>query len=340
MILRAARRPLLSGILLLPLILVPVLAAAALHSDGNQRPSALPESQYWAMVDSSLKTVVSLRGRPDAQVTEGLSGLAAQWAQVTAVTTTDNHSLSIDNSHLLSEMRAPNPDLAQIQNDLESLQVAHRLYPARIFSASDLASLKAILARPEFAGLNQPPNPAQNWLQNLWDRFAKWLDALLNRLRLPGPNINIGSQGWSPLALIATLILVLILALAARSMFADFIAQGELDGAGPDADRALTSDTAFQRAQSLSRGGDYRSAVRYLYLSSLLYLDERGVLRYDHAKTNREVLRSVADSPTLSQPLRDVINVFDDVWYGFHSMDEDSFRRFSRRVEELKEKEE
>ena len=103
-------------------------------------------------------------------------------------------------------------------------------------------------------------------------------------------------------------------------------------------DEIITSKAAFAKAQKLSRTGDYRSAVRYLYLSALLIMDERGVLRYDRSKTNREYLRSVTDTPELAKPLGEVIEVFDDVWYGYHDLEEDTFKRYSNRVEELKEK--
>jgi hypothetical protein len=67
-------------------------------------------------------------------------------------------------------------------------------------------------------------------------------------------------------------------------------------------------------------------------------MDERGVLRYDRSKTNREYLRSVANSPELAKPLEEVIEVFDNVWYGYHPLEEESFKHYSARVEELKEK--
>ena len=138
--------------------------------------------------------------------------------------------------------------------------------------------------------------------------------------------------------MLSVAILILVLIYAVRSIFADFISEANLNENGNGFDKALTSDSAFERAQSLSRDGEYRSAVRYLYLSCLLLLDERGLLRYDHSKTNREVLRSVSDSPELAGPLQDVVEVFDNVWYGYHTLDEESFRHYSERVEELKEK--
>jgi hypothetical protein len=96
----------------------------------------------------------------------------------------------------------------------------------------------------------------------------------------------------------------------------------------------------MQRAQTLSSQGDYRNAVRYLYLSSLLILDEQGLLRYDRSRTNREYLRSVSSKPQLAKPLSDVIDVFDRVWYGFEPVDEQAYRNYVEHVEELREKKE
>jgi hypothetical protein len=124
---------------------------------------------------------------------------------------------------------------------------------------------------------------------------------------------------------------------AFRGLIFDLV-QDARAGEGETADENLTAESAFARAQGLSRGGDYRSAVRYLYLSALLILDERGLLRYDRAKTNREYLNSVSGSPELSQPLDEVIEVFDNVWYGYHELDEAGFEHYSGRVRELKEK--
>ena len=134
------------------------------------------------------------------------------------------------------------------------------------------------------------------------------------------------------------ILLVAILFFVFRTLFVDFIKEAQLNGEESGENELLTSESAFNKAQSLSRGGDYRSAVRYLYLSSLLLMDERGVLRYDRSKTNREYLRSVANSPELAKPLEEVIEVFDNVWYGYHSLEEESFKHYSDRVEELKDK--
>ena len=111
-------------------------------------------------------------------------------------------------------------------------------------------------------------------------------------------------------------------------------------GAGPstrDAGEPLTAARALQQAQNLSTAGDYRNAVRYLYLASLLRLDERGLLRYDRSRTNREYLRSIDEKPELASNLKDVIDVFDEVWYGYQPLDKSSYEHFVDRVSDLQD---
>jgi hypothetical protein len=330
---------LLSGLIILSAGLFPFIVSAAgqweraLNSGGQ----SLTEDQYWNLVESSRQVVAGLKAASPDEIKNGLKNLTTQWQAFDAVTLADGRIEPVDNSYLLSALTAGKPDLNQVESIFSNLETAHKTFPSHIFTTASLGLLKQILARPEFAGLNQPTNPLSEWLHNLQARLMKWFNDLLQRL-FGNSSINLHSADWSPLSILSVVILVLILFLATRSIYADFISEGSLDESGNDADKALTSDSAFDKAQALSRDGDFRSAVRYLYLSCLLLLDERGLLRYDRSKTNREVLRSVSDAPELARPLQDVIEVFDSVWYGYHSLDEDSFRHYSRRVEELKEK--
>jgi len=309
-------------------------AAPVFAASGNTDvfPASLSVDEYWGLVDHSLQVVGSLKKLSAGEIKIGLEQLAIQWDAVAQVNMSDGQVIPVDNSYLLSLLRADQPDLSRIENILSTLQVAHKNYPSKIFSTADLNSLTQILLLPEFQWKTQT-NPLNDWFHKQWDRFMKWLNGILGDRA-----ITIPSVGLSPLAVIATLLLVLVLVYVFRSLFADLINEASINGNGEHGDELLTSDVAFKRAQTLSQGGDYRSAVRYLYLSSLLLLDERGLLRYDHSKTNREYLRSVSDSPELSEPLKDVIDVFDNVWYGYHELDEDSFKHYSDRVEELKEK--
>lgn len=315
-------------ILLLFSALAPTGVAAAPSA------SAIPLDQYWDLVEASRQTLADLKGESAATIRAGLDDLAAQWESVTEVQLESGETLPLDNSILLSALRAEEPNLTDLTKTLDTLLAARKDYPRARFTEKDLQPLNEILARPEFQWKEEAPNPINDWFQKLWDRFAAWLDKLFPdkevTVTVPGGSLPV----WTWLTV---LLLALILAYVFRGLFADLVAEAKLNGNG-DPDEVLTADAAFQRAQSLSRGGDYRAAVRYLYLSSLLLLDERGLLRYDRTRTNREYLRTVSDSPELAQPLSEVIDVFDNVWYGYHELDEERFKHYSDRVEELKEK--
>ncbi len=317
-------------------------SAVASAAGSNERAfgpanQTLTEGEYWNLVHSSHLAITALKGLPPDKVKTGLAVLAAQWQGFNTVTLADGTVLQVDNSYLLSMFGAEQPNLDQLEHVLRTLETAHRTYPSHFFTTAELASLQRILARPEFRGLNRPPNPLTEWLQQLWTSLVKWFNDMLARI-LGDRRVLLPQVELSPLAILSTGILILVLVYAIRSVLADIRSEANARENGDGLDQPLTSESAFQKAQTLSREGDYRSAVRFLYLSCLLLLDERGLLRYDHFKTNREVLHSVSDSPELAGPLRDVIEVFDNVWYGYHTLDEESFRHYSQRVQELEEK--
>ena len=134
----------------------------------------------------------------------------------------------------------------------------------------------------------------------------------------------------------SVIILSLVLAYILFNLFSGFATEADLEADGEADGEILSADAALKRAQDLSGGGDYRTAVRYLYLSSLLLLEEHGQLRYDRSLTNREYLRSVANNPNLAAILRDVIEVFDRVWYGFQPIEAEEYDTYAQQVEVLK----
>jgi hypothetical protein len=283
-------------------------------------------------VEHNRQIVAGLKGAPAGKMEEGLSKLAAQWQRVETIRLATGEVVPFDNDYMLAILDAEKPDLDHIKELLQELQAAHQQYPRQVFTTDDLKPLASILARPEFQWQEARPNPVATWLEKQWQRLLQWLGRLFG-----GRTIALSTGTWSFPAALTTLMLVLVLLYISRNLIRDFVSDASLDRDGSGSDEALTSERAFQRAMDLSRGGDYRSAVRYLYLSSLLMLDERNLLQYDRSKTNREYLRSISGSPELAKPLGEVIEVFDDVWYGHHLLDEDSFKHYSDRVEALKE---
>jgi hypothetical protein len=323
------------NLLLIALLLLPAAgrsgdspSALTLKAEG---PLSLDE--YWRRVDDTRQAVSDLEHQPESMARSRLDSLADGWVRITQVSLPDGTLVPLDHSELAALLHQDPPDLAIILGRLDALLLVHEHFPSGLFTLQDIESLKSILADPRFQWAEAKPSRLAAWWENLLQKIGDWLSRLfggidIGPLRLPaGPGLT-----W-----VLVVLLVLVLAFAGRGLLAGLVKEAKLAGEGAGEHELLTSETALERADALSRGGDYRSAVRYLYLSALLLLDERGLLRYDRSRTNREYLRTVGDSPALVRPLRAVIDIFDRVWYGFEPIDGQTYQDYVARVEELRQ---
>jgi hypothetical protein len=303
----------------------PALALAPAESVTTQ--------EFWQRVDQTITTLRGLKSQPKETIAPALDTLADQWSQLDALTLplgTSGKSTPLNASFLVSQLRKRPYDLNDLIDRFTDLQNAHSISATRTFGAADLAALQPILQSPDFQW-DRPPSPLEELWNQIVTRFKKWMNDLFgqNEISIPVPSeaFTIG----------ASFVLLLILLYVFRNLFSDFFMDASAKDEQMAGDELLTAESALQKAKDISKGGDYRTAVRYLYISSLLTLDERGLMRFDRSKTNREYLRSVAAFPQLSAPLRDVIDVFDRVWYGFQPLDEDHFQHYAEKVDQLRE---
>jgi len=292
---------------------------------------------YWALVEESRQAIAGLAGQPEQEVRTRLLALAGRWEALQQIRLEDGAGtpvvLNIDNSFWVSQFRAEKPDLQHLLISMDSLLAAHSL-PKMKPADSNTTALHEILSRPEFQWQQQE---APNWIQDLIDRFQKWLSRLFGQT----PAITApGDQALQIFGGVAALLVMLVLIYVLRGLFTDLTVDAFLNTEKDAQDVPLNAQSALARAEGLSDQGDYRLAVRYLYLSALLILDERGLLYYDRTRTNREYLRDLAARPQTASLLRAVIDVFDRVWYGFQALDAETYQRYAEQVNELKEKNE
>jgi hypothetical protein len=226
----------------------------------------------------------------------------------------------------------PAPELAQAQ--LHALLAQWAAAP-NDNSAARLAALEELFLRPEF---NTPANwfdRLWSWLEQLWERFwerffpqqANPIDpdtlSTAQRLLLWGV-VGIGVAG-----------IIWLLAAWLRRLIGIFVQQAE--AAAPDdlTDGPRTAAEARAQAQAAAQSGQYRVAVRRLYLAALLQLAEGGWIEVARNLTNREVLGRVpADSPVYAH-LLPVVETFDRVWYGIHEPDHATFLAYTAEIDAL-----
>jgi hypothetical protein len=307
------------------------VSALSQPSDLRQEMAPIPVEEYWERVRETRQSIFQVEAQPPETIRQHLNELAAQWERVTTVELTDGSVVEIDPGYFTTQLRSDSADPKRLGNLLDVLLEAHENYPQKVFTIQDVEPLRQILRRPEF---QWQEGQQISWLADLYD----WLMNLLDRILFG--TANVVYQGRDLLKVAAVLLFLFAVFFISRGLSRSLAQEAELGVEEGASDEALTSTGALKRAETLSMQGDYRNAIRYLYLSSLLVLDEQGLLRYDRSRTNREYLRSVSSKPELAKPLHDVIDVFDRVWYGFEKVDEQTYQSYVRHVDELREKKE
>lgn len=284
--------------------------------------SAIPDTTTY---DSWLREAYTAAQRRDRV---GLEEAAERLITTTVVRLHDGTVASVDNAWLQEALSSPAPDFPLITARLGAL-IDARAQPAPSAPADALERLDRLLAAPPF-NRSEPKTP--QWLIDL----LEWLERLLETIMRPVeavPPTATDVVAWVFALIGAALVLAMILYLLInlrRSIVRDTRIATNGD------DPALTASQALEQASALARDGDYRAAVRSLYLSALLWLDEQNLLRYDRTLTNREYLERARSNPALLARLAPVIETFDQVWYGHMPMDASAFAAYRQQIEALR----
>ena len=100
-------------------------------------------------------------------------------------------------------------------------------------------------------------------------------------------------------------------------------------------ERVETERAALSHAETAEASNDFRGALRFLYLSAILHLQERGVLPYDKSLTNREYLHQLQENTDLQTRLGPAVTVFDEVWYGHKPCDAETVSDYRDLLREI-----
>jgi len=197
--------------------------------------------------------------------------------------------------------------------------------------------LRRILDRPEYR--EKPEDPITKFVRDLLKRVYEFFGNLLQRLF----RIAFGAAGESSWLfrglIIAALAGVLVLAFV---LLAQIIAKrkkeiGKKDKRlvlGEALDAQLTSRDLAEAAFAAARLGEFRSAVRKLYVALLYQFSEKGLIELRANATNRDYLAMLSNSSLLASPMRYLTDRFDYYWYGMRPISEQDYASYLARYEE------
>ena len=314
-----------SAVVVLLLALQPGVGTAYAQA---QSADPVPVDEYWRRIDAIAESLDGVeRDAPS------IAAAADELASIGAVVLPDGQVLPVDNGDLAAILRGDDlsqDDLQAVCARLAALQRARGMLDKQPTLTTDqtFAQLEKILARSEFDQATERAQRvpllerAADWL---WRKLFPWLDRAASQ-----PGVE------SLLSLISVAVVLGVLAFVFRDSWRQWAAEGRSKRKGKAGeDATLNSSEALERAHTLAGADDYRQAVRYLYLSTLLWLDERRLLHYDPTLTNREFLHQVMGHARLYKALLPVVDIFDQVWYGFVPLDSRGYAVYARQVEQV-----
>jgi hypothetical protein len=188
------------------------------------------------------------------------------------------------------------------------------------------ASLDQVYRAREFRLLQETKLPAwRAYLKDLMVRLMQWLREHMGSIR----GIRLG---WIPYALYGVLVFIGIILMGWVLRSSESLGWGRKQREIKQASVAMRSpgeswETLRAEADRKAREGAFREAIRSFFVSVLMEGHGRGWWVYEREATNKEHFARVEGSPERRNALRQLIDLYEEAWYGLGKPKEESFRK-------------
>lgn len=201
----------------------------------------------------------------------------------------------------------------------------------------DQGKLAAYSKQPEFNYHEDKAGPS------LWERFWRWFWHWFDFKIQPGGHLGnfwyyfFQALKWLLIAGGVGALIFLIMKLAGIDMFNIF---GRKAASGTMAYSELMENIHLinfdEEVEQAVAKGNYRLAVRLLYLKSLKQLNDSGLIDWQLDKTNNTYVAEIAD-PEKRSAFQQLTRQFEYVWYGEFLIDQPSFQQIHLLFQQFKQ---
>jgi uncharacterized protein DUF4129 len=195
------------------------------------------------------------------------------------------------------------------------------------------AQLNSILARPEYRSEKEQASSINRLIRRLRDAILRFLEKLA---------IRSGAAPNAPsLELLSISRIVLVFVLLAAAVIGAIKLLNHLHPnrrskeskdvrkvLGEEIDADLTASDLMAKATELAEKGDFRTAIRRVYIALLLELELGGKLPLHPAKTNRDYLNDMRSQPEVFTTFSTMTGTFEMTWYGERGATAEEYNEF------------
>lgn len=186
--------------------------------------------------------------------------------------------------------------------------------------------LAEILSQKEFQR-----HSTESWM----GRLRRRVEEILARLARLFPNWQRDGDPVSRvLKILVWALAILVLYFFVRSIFSGFRREKRMKASGPQIilgtrmEPHTSPEALRQEALNLAQRREYRGAIRYLYISMLYELQQRGMLQLNAHSTNGEYLQRLRSAVAIYPMILYLTRRFDQCWYGKASPSEPEYQEF------------
>lgn len=164
--------------------------------------------------------------------------------------------------------------------------------------------------------------------------FEKYQTRLAKLLRHPN-DADWNVEFRKVLLVLGIIALVAAAVFFGRKIRSNLIVEAQDEAPEHSLETVATEKVALAHAETAEAASDFRHALRFLYLSAILHLQERGRLTHDKSLTNWEYLHALQSDVALQRALLPAIQMFDEVWYGYQPCDAETVANYRELLKDI-----